>query len=111
MLDATLQVIDVQVSAPDPDAEVGPEGGIMEIAFIVGLALPVGPNQVAHIPAAILRGRFGKEQAEKLGKTISEGAETLKPASKLTVATDVNAAAQAAEAVESFRNGPQRQGS
>ena len=111
MLDATLQVIDVQVSAPDPDAEVGPDGGIMEIAFIVGLALPVGPNQVAHIPAAILRGKFGKEQSEKLGKTITEGAETLKPPSKLVKATDIRAAEQAAQAVQGFRDGPERQGS
>lgn len=108
MFDATLQVIDIQVSVPEPDAKVGPDGGVMTMAWILGLMLPVGPGQAMPLPAGIVRANIGKEQAEKLGEAISKGAKNLKPASKLVRATDVKAAEQAAEAVQGFRDGPER---
>lgn len=111
MIDATLQVMDVQVSAPDPDAEAGPQGGVLQLAMIVGMGLPVSPTQIAQIPAGVVRVNLGKERSEALGKEISEAAETLKAPSKLVVSGDINAAEQAAQAVQGFRDGPQRQGS
>lgn len=107
MLDATIQIIDAQVHS-DPEAEPGPQGGVLQLALVVGLGFPVGPNQIAHIPAAVLRANFGKERAESLGKEISDAASQLKPPSKLSVATDVDGAIQAAKTVQGFRDGPQR---
>lgn len=108
MFDATLQVIDIQVSAPDPEAEVGPEGGIMTMAWVIGLMLPIGPGQVAPLPAAVIRANVGKDRAIALGAEISEKAETLREPSKLTVATDVDGAIKAAQQAQGLRNGPQR---
>lgn len=110
MFDTTLQIIDVQINT-NTDAPVGPEGGVLQLALIIGLALPVGPNQVGHIPMGIIRGNLRKEQALQVGKEITEEAENLKSPIDIQIATDLAGVERAATQVNNLThnpNGPQR---
>lgn len=105
IFDITPQIIDAQVIVPEEDAEVGPEGGVLQVALVVGMALPVGPNQAAQIPVGIIRVSLGKERSASLGAEIAEKSEGLKAPSKISVASaaDLSGVEKAAQQAQGLR--------
>lgn len=68
MFDATLQAISV---------EVHPQEDHVQVATVVGIAIPVAPGQAMPVPAGIFRVLMGKEAAIRHANELLDAAENL----------------------------------
>jgi hypothetical protein len=92
MFDTTIQVL-------RPDVVVAEDNSHLQLVFITGIPLPVGPDQFMPIQTGVYRVPMTKKAAKEIYETLGEAIEQLedeKPASPLVVANSLQGVEQAA---------------
>lgn len=101
MFNATLQVIEKQVTAPE-------EGDRLEVTLILGIPMQMGPGQVGFVPSGAVKFMLTEQSdAIEFADTIKELAANLPKASSLEVASNISDVEKAAERLERIKNGGQ----
>lgn len=101
-----LNVGGTAFGVPDPeDVKAGHAPSAIDIHLTVIQVLPQQNGQMAGLPLGQVKFTLHRDQAIDFFKTGLEQAEALPPQSKLAIATDLNAAEQMAQDVQSMRNG------
>lgn len=81
MFDITLQVVGIEIVKVDDH---------LELHFIVALAIPNGPGQIAHLPAGIVRIGVSRDTAIEKGQELVTEGEALPKKTDIQIATSLN---------------------
>jgi hypothetical protein len=94
IFNGTINVIGVGVESPT-DTE-------LDVILTLGQVFALPNVQPAIIPFSRVRFSLDKDTANKLSQSLKEGADKLKPPSKLDVASTMSDVEQAAKSLDSF---------
>jgi hypothetical protein len=92
MFDTTIQVL-------RPDVAVADDGSHLQLVFVTGIPLPVGPDQYMPIQTGVYRVPMTKKAAKEIWETLGDAIEQLedeKPESGIVVASSLQGVDQAA---------------